>query len=437
MSAPPDSPPQLEPTPFRDTLVASGLVEPIALHRIESALITEGLDRWESQDQRLAEKLVEADLLNWWQVDQLRQGRTKFKLGPYRVIDSIARGGMGHVFKGAHEMLGRVEAIKVLPRHKSSAETIRCFEREIRAQAALDHPNLVRVSFADRDGETYYLVTEYVPGIDLRRLIRRHGPVEESVAAYVLLQATDAIGHAHKRGLVHRDVKPGNLLLTPTGQVKVTDLGLAWSLEEDGAASTLADAGKVVGTSDYLAPEAIRDPGRVLAVTDIYGLGCTLYYAITGKVPFPGGSHADKMRRHLREGPPDPRQLTPSLSGEMVTLVLAMMAKDPAQRPASAASIAERLAELTGEGAQEALAAVVTETLARRQTDDEESTGWSSSAGDELPETVSQPAASVARADPPHESPPEAPRPVSLPTVIAIVAALIAFAILAVAAFQA
>ena len=252
--------------------------------------------------------------LNRWQVEQLKEGRTKFTLGPYRIVNAIGQGGMGHVFKAEHKLLGRIEAIKVLPKSKSTPEAVAAFQREIRAQAQLDHPNLVRVSYADYEGDTYFFVTEYVPGTDLRKLVRRNGPLPYPIAATIVSQAAEGLHYAHRRGLVHRDVKPGNLLVTPDGRTKITDLGLAWFLmEELEAAKPAGKASSLVGTADYLAPETIRQPDKILPVSDVYSLGCTLYYAVTGKVPFPGGNTADKIRRHLDETPLNPLHFNPDL----------------------------------------------------------------------------------------------------------------------------
>lgn len=302
-------------------------------------------------DDAIGRRLVELDFLNPWQVEQLKLGRSKFSLGPYRVIDSIGRGGMGHVFKAEHEILGRVEAVKVLPRNKTTAETINKFRHEIRIQAQLDHPNLVRVNFADREGDTYYFVTEFVPGTDLRKLIRRLGPLSYQAAALIVQQAAEGLEHAHRRGLVHRDIKPGNILVTPEAVAKVIDLGLAWYLEADIHAAKQGDRLKIVGTADYLAPETICDPGCIVPVSDIYSLGCTLYYAVTGKVPFPGGNPAEKMQRHLHEVALSPDQLQPGLPDAFVELVSEMMRKNPKQRPPSAGAVAERLKPLANEQA--------------------------------------------------------------------------------------
>jgi serine/threonine protein kinase len=333
---------------LRTAALASGLVSQqqlddalggLSADRAGSVLATDHIS-----DEILGQRLVDLGYLNRWQVEQLKEGRTKFTLGPYRIVNAIGQGGMGHVFKAEHKLLGRVEAIKVLPKSKSTPEAVAAFQREIRAQAQLDHPNLVRVSYADYEGDTYFFVTEYVPGTDLRKLVRRNGPLEYPIAATIVSQAAEGLHYAHRRGLVHRDVKPGNLLVTPDGRTKITDLGLAWFLmDELGAGQPAGKAGSLVGTADYLAPETIRQPDKILPVSDIYSLGCTLYYAVTGKVPFPGGSTADKIRRHLDETPLNPLHFNPNLPEGFCDAIAAMMDKNPDTRTPTAAAVVELL----------------------------------------------------------------------------------------------
>ena len=184
------------------------------------------------------------------------------------------------MFVAVHQIMHRQVAIKVLPRSKSTPEAIASFTREIQTQAKLDHRNLVRAYDAGHDGNVYFLVTEYVPGTDLRRLVRSQGRLTMAQGAAAISQAAMGLGYAHEQGLVHRDVKPGNLLVTPDGLVKVSDLGLAGFLHEG---ANDPRAGKIVGTADYLAPEMITDPKSVSPVSDLYALGCTLYYAVTGQ----------------------------------------------------------------------------------------------------------------------------------------------------------
>ena len=265
---------------------------------------------------------------------------------------------MGHVFKAEHKLLGRIEAIKVLPKTKSTPEAVAAFQREIRAQAQLDHPNLVRVSYADFEGDTYFFVTEYVPGTDLRKLVRRNGPLPYPIAATIISQAAEGLHYAHRRGLVHRDVKPGNLLVTPDGRTKMTDLGLAWFLMEELEASAARWQRRI---RSWARPTTWRrkrfaEPDKILPVSDVYSLGCTLYYAVTGKVPFPGGNTADKIRRHLDETPLNPLHFNPDLPTGFCDVIAAMMDKNPDKRTPTAAAVVELLRPWCDENATRHLA---------------------------------------------------------------------------------
>lgn len=304
------------------------LVESLPMHDLALDEIT---------DEQLAAQLIALGYLNRWQAEQLRQGRTKFNLGAYRILDAIGRGGMGWVFKCEHGLLGRVEAIKVLPKSQTNPASIASFLREIKAQAQLNHPNLVHLTYADTDGDTYFLVTEYVPGTDLRKMVRHHGPLTMREAAIIVTQAAEALAHAHSRGLIHRDVKPGNLLITSDGHTKLADLGLAYFYADDHPGHKKPK--HIVGTADYLAPEIIVSPDVLRTVSDIYSLGCTLYYAVTGKVPFPGGDTADKLRRQLDEVPLTPQRLNPQVSDDFAHVIAAMMEKRPADRVSTAEEV--------------------------------------------------------------------------------------------------
>jgi serine/threonine protein kinase len=287
--------------------------------------------------------------LTRFQANQLLAGHTKLTLGPYVVIDCLGQGGMGQVFLARHQMLGRQVAIKVLPRGKTTPDSIAGFMREIRMQAQLDHEHLVKAIDAGHDGNVYYLVCEYVPGADLRRFVRERGILGMVEAASIITQAARGLEYAHQAGLIHRDVKPGNLLVTPELVCKVSDLGLAgWLHDGDDPR-----AGKIVGTADYLSPEQIQTPREVTAQSDIYSLGCTMYYAVTGKVPFPGGSTRDKVKRHCEDSPIHPRVLNPQLSERFVAVLAAMMAKDTRKRLASMSQVIDRLSPWVGAEAEE------------------------------------------------------------------------------------
>jgi serine/threonine protein kinase len=227
-----------------------------------------------------------------------------------------------------------------LPLDKTTDYAISNFHREIKLQAKMDHPNLVRAFDAGKDGKVHFLVTEYVPGRDLRRLIRSQGALGTADAAGVIMQVASALHYAHCEGLIHRDIKPGNILVTEDGTAKLSDLGLSGFADPE-----MHDprAGKIVGTADYLAPELIQVPRETTCISDIYSLGCTLYYAVTGKVPFPGGSAKDKVRRHLQETPLHPRQFCEEISEEFVELIADMMEKDPAKRIHTADEVVNRL----------------------------------------------------------------------------------------------
>lgn len=329
---------------FRDSARISGLLTKEQIAEAMAALASQ--DEGEAtpvetiSDDDLASKLIEMGKLTPYQASQLKSGRTKLTLGPYTITDWIGQGGMGQVFKAVHTMMGRECAIKVLPLHKSTPEAIENFTREIRTQAQLDHTNLVRAYDAGHDGNVHYLVTEFVPGTDLRQLVRRQGPLTMQQAANVIVQSALGLEYAHQRGLIHRDVKPGNILVTPDGVAKVSDLGLAGFIHE---AEEDPRAGKIVGTADYLSPEQILDPATITSVSDIYSLGCTLYYAISGKVPYPGGTTKDKARRHCEETPWHPRRFNPEISEEFVEIIADMMEKDPGARIQTAEEVASRL----------------------------------------------------------------------------------------------
>jgi len=230
--------------------------------------------------------------------------------------------------------MGRQVAIKVLSRKKTEGdpekakETEEAFLREIKVLSRLDHGNLVRALDAGYDGMVFFLVTELVPGLDLNRQVKRHGVLDEVTAASVFSQAAAALGYAHTQGVVHRDVKPGNIIVTDEGVVKLLDLGLANSM----AVGERVELNRIVGTMDYIAPEQIQNPDHVGPSADIYSLGCTLYFAVTGRPPFPEGEKKDKANRHLHEQPPKPADVAPHLSRAFCDVISGMMLKEPADR---------------------------------------------------------------------------------------------------------
>jgi serine/threonine-protein kinase len=334
---------------FRDTALASGLLEEAqiaAAERDVGMVMSQRSSPPEDWDRAIAEKLVAQGLLTPFQSREMLAGRRRFRLGQYTVLDEVGKGGMGRVFRAEHAMMGREVAVKVLPREKATPESEAAFRREMRMLGRLDHENLVRAFDAGFDAQVYYLVTELVPGVDLKRYVKDHGPLDETAAARVIAQAARGLAYAHEQGLVHRDVKPGNLLVMQDMRVKVLDLGLAGSdLEEESSR-----VGRIIGTMDYIAPEQIRAPDDVGPSADVYALGCTLYFAVTGQVPFPGGNRKEKLQRHLSEMPRPVKQLAPGLSDAFCRVVEEMMAKSQADRIGSANAVIERLRPWLVEG---------------------------------------------------------------------------------------
>jgi serine/threonine protein kinase len=333
---------------FRETALASGLLDVVQIDATEAqarALLGEGAhapDRW---DKAVADVLVGRGLLTNFQAGQMLLGRSKLTLNQYRILDQVGQGGMGRVFKAQHAMMRRIVAIKVLTKDKATAATEAAFLREIERLGDLDHENLLRALDAGRDGKVYYLVTEYVEGLDLRHQVLRHGPLDEWTAASVIVQAARGLACAHDQGIVHRDVKPGNLLATKEGRVKVLDLGLAGSVFDMKSSASA----RVIGTMDYMAPEQVRNPASARAPADIYGLGCTLYFLLAGQVPFPGGTREEKAQRQLSQEPVPLRQLVPQVSQPFARVVEVMMRKNPSERIASAHEVLERLRQWTPE----------------------------------------------------------------------------------------
>jgi serine/threonine protein kinase len=295
---------------------------------------------------KLAGVLVRDGLLTYFQADQLLQGKWKrFSIGKYKVLERIGTGGMGQVFLCEHKLMRRRVAVKVLPAAKAADESsLKRFYREARAVAALDHPNIVRAYDIDQDEGLHFLVMEYVDGTNLQDLVKKFGPLDVPRACHYVYGAAVGLQHAFELGLVHRDIKPGNILIDRSGVVKVLDMGLARFFNDDEDALTRKYDETVLGTADYLAPEQALDSHAVDIRADVYGLGGTFFYLLTGQPPFPEGTVAQKLLWHQTREPAALRALRPEVPAALAAVVAKMMAKDPADRYQTPAEVMAALA---------------------------------------------------------------------------------------------
>jgi serine/threonine protein kinase len=336
MTPMPDDPPL---DAFLDALRRSRLLDADDLGRLA------GRSRAASA-RELADFLVREGELTHYQSHKLLAGRVKgLVVGPYRILAPLGRGGMGTLVYLARdrrmsESLGDsvLVALKVLPDRKAQAEprVFARFRREMELGRRADHPNVVRTIGSGEAEGVHYLALEFVPGKTVRHLVTRDEPLPAGEAARIFADVAAGLAHLHARGLVHRDVKPANVMVRPDGRAVLLDLGLAYapgeSLPEDPA--IVGGRGYVVGTMDYLAPEQARDAVAVGPAADLYGLGCALYLALTGSVPYPAEGVKEKVRRHRR----DPVPLVAAAPPEFARFVQRLMAKHPEDRPPTAES---------------------------------------------------------------------------------------------------
>src|SRR3954466_3599267 len=267
-----------------------------------------------TEPNKFAGVLVRDGVLTQFQAEQFLQGKwRRFTIGKYKVLEKIGSGGRGSVSLCEHKLMRRRVAVKVLPSAKAEdASSLERFYREARAVAALDHPNIVRAYDIDQDDKLHFLVMEHVDGASLQEIIKRSGPMDPLRAAHYMRQAALGLQHAHEAaGLVHRDIKPGNILVDRNGIVKVLDMGLARFFHDDEDNLTKQYDENVLGTADYLAPEQALDSHSVDIRADIYSLGATFYYLLTGSAPFPEGSVAQKLIWHQNRQPRPVKEMRP------------------------------------------------------------------------------------------------------------------------------
>lgn len=252
----------------------------------------------------------------------------------YRIVQKLGAGGMGVVYKAEHRLMRRTVALKVInQRVLSTAGVIERFRREVQAAARLSHPNIVTAYDADQAGDLHFLVMEFVEGMTLAQVVEKQGPLPPRTACAYVRQAAQGLQHAFERGLVHRDIKPHNLMLTPTGEVKVLDFGLAGFVSDRGPEGALTTFGQGFGTPGYMAPEQSRDAHTADSRADVYSLGCTLYFLLTGQPPGPTG----QVPRPVEE-------LCPRLPDGLGEVLRRMMAREASQRYQTPAEVIQALA---------------------------------------------------------------------------------------------
>jgi serine/threonine protein kinase len=339
---------------FARTLIEIGLIEAVELGKIAVQSPKEVLG--------LSRALVKAGKLTPYQAAAVYQKKSRgLLIGDYLILDKVGQGGMGKVFKARHRKLGRLGALKILPpSFARDRDAVTRFRREFEAAGRLKHINLVAAFEANEDRGVHFLVMEYVEGMNLDRVVSEQGPLAIPRGVDYLIQAARGLEASHGMGIIHRDIKPGNLMLDHGGTVRVLDLGLARIVDANNPFSKtstgrLTQSGMYMGTIDYMAPEQAEDPHSVDHRADIYSLGCTLYFLLTGRVPFPGKTILKRMLAHQEHAAPLLRAIRSEVSPALESAYLNMMAKRPEARPASMADViallqSSKLATDTGMG---------------------------------------------------------------------------------------
>jgi serine/threonine protein kinase len=359
---------------LHEAVRTSQLLDPVQLAEFAR------LQRRHADARALGREVVQRGWLTAYQINQLLQGRgTELVLGPYLILDKLGEGGTGQVYKARHRQSNRITALKLLRKDvQSDPDTVRRFTRELEVARQVEHPNLIHTYEAGPIGNTLVLAMEFVAGTNLDQLVKEAGPLPVNLACEYVRQAACGLAHAHERGLVHRDIKPGNLMVNDKSaegsggqrtaqttlrsplaaqQVKILDLGLARLLEPSRNSPTrgltmLTGDAVMMGTPDYMSPEQALDLHGADIRSDIYSLGCTAFYLLTGQPPYPGGSLAHKLMKHQQAEIPSLRQLRPEVPAAVEATVRRMLAKRPLDRFQTPGEVAQALAAVPQLGAR-------------------------------------------------------------------------------------
>jgi serine/threonine-protein kinase len=330
---------------FTGNVVSSGLVDPEVLDLVRSRFDPEPKG---DAAVRLARQLIEGRWLTSYQAKKLLSGATRgFFLGGFRLERPLGEGGMGKVYLATNDQ-NQTVAIKVLPPRKALEEdnALRRFRREMDLSQRCVHPNLARTLSVGSDGAVHYMVMEYIPGQSLFEMVKSAGagPLRVPDAARLFLKLIDGLEAAHRCGLIHRDIKPSNVMITPDGDVKLLDMGLARALTDDAG---ITRANTVLGTLDYASPEQLRDAAKADARSDLYSVGCTLYFALAGKAPFEGGDMINKIYKQRMEDPPPLESAARGVPAAFAAIVRKLMSKKPDERYQTCAELKADLTRWT------------------------------------------------------------------------------------------
>lgn len=373
------------------SVCANSLIEALQRHQLlepEQFVELDAMLQRTSDPRELAKEMIRRDWLTPYQVNQLFLGRAReLTLGKYILVERLGEGGMGQVYKARQKQLQRTVAIKVIRKDfLGNQRAIARFQREIQLAAQLSHPNIVHAFDAGLVGETYYFAMEFLDGTRLDRMVRQSGPLPLDQACDYIRQSALGLQHAHELGMVHRDIKPGNLIVVrspgsgngraksgilrrpdagpaPWGIVKLLDLGLARGHATDPSVSKLTQIGSLMGTPDYISPEQVRSSRDCDIRSDIYALGCTFYFLLAGQSPFPKGSVTEKLHQQqfeepapvedvrrkvllngLPAGQAESMRSLVDMPAKVAGLVRRMMAKNPDSRPQTPGDLATGLA---------------------------------------------------------------------------------------------